>query len=191
MAVGRGSINRVANASNESKKDSAVDVGAEVKDIGSEDNKQKKRMFSLAEPSQCIDTLYEGGTSCFAEVKLSSINPVPASWIKKCTIERDITKLIQSIEKYGLLEPLVVRQTGDEIYQLLSGYARLEAMSSLKFETVVVKNAGVMDNILAKEIFAELHKNQDQKTDQDGINIHEQKFQMISSIKSELPSYLL
>ena len=184
MAVGRGSIKRVINASNEAKREEEKAVRKENQNETSEEEKQNNQMSATAAEDLKGRTQLSAGRPYLEEVKLDCIKSVPASWIKKRTSDKDIRILMESIKKYGLLEPLLVCQTGDREYQLLSGYSRLKALEGLNCETTSVKVMDIADRSLAKEIYTELHK-------EERDNVHEKKFQVITSITSELPSYLL
>lgn len=51
-------------------------------------------------------------------------------------IEKDIDELASSIEKIGLLEPVVVHPTGDGKYELLTGQRRFLAVQRLGWKTI-------------------------------------------------------
>lgn len=70
------------------------------------------------------------------------------------TDEGDLQTLAQSIEKIGLIQPIVI----SEEYELLSGYRRLHACKMLGWETIEVKLVTVGDDEL-KRLDWEYHEN--------------------------------
>ena len=68
--------------------------------------------------------------------------------------EGDLETLAQSIEKIGLIQPVVI----SEEYELLSGYRRLHACKMLGWETIEVKLITVGDDEL-KRLDWEYHEN--------------------------------
>ncbi len=68
--------------------------------------------------------------------------------------EGDLQALAQSIEKIGLIQPIII----SEEYELLSGYRRLHACKMLGWETIEVKLVTVGDDEL-KRLDWEYHEN--------------------------------
>ncbi len=68
--------------------------------------------------------------------------------------EGDLQTLAQSIEKIGLIQPVVI----SEEYELLSGYRRLHACKMLGWETIEVKLVTVGEDAL-KRLDWEYHEN--------------------------------
>ncbi len=66
----------------------------------------------------------------------------------------DIDTLAQSIEKMGLIHPVII----SEKYELLSGYRRLQACKKLGWDTIQVKIVTIGDDDL-KKIDWEYHEN--------------------------------
>lgn len=72
------------------------------------------------------------------EVPLLSITPNPDQ--PRTNFKQDeIEELAASIEKDGLLQPIVVRPLGDDKYQIIAGERRWQACRFLKMETVPVR----------------------------------------------------
>lgn len=71
------------------------------------------------------------------ELLIDSLIPYPNQPFKPYDDEQ-LTPLVQSIGKYGILEPLIVRKTEKEKYQIVSGHNRLNAAKRLGFERVPV-----------------------------------------------------
>ncbi len=78
----------------------------------------------------------------------------------------DIDTLAQSIEKMGLIHPVII----SEKYELLSGYRRLQACKKLGWETIQVKIVAIGDDDL-KKIDWEYHENIGRKD----LNVDETK----------------
>lgn len=72
------------------------------------------------------------------ELPLEMISPnpdQPRTYFKK----EEIEELAASIEKDGLLQPIVVRPVGENAYQIIAGERRWQACKYLKLETVPVR----------------------------------------------------
>lgn len=89
-----------------------------------------------------------------------------------------------SIQKYGVLEPLLTWQKGERQFVVLDGNKRLNAVKNLGIETVPVYTISVMDEGQAKEIYEELHR---YAAEVETLPKHE----VVSSIPSSVPVYLL
>lgn len=165
MAVGKGSILRATNAVNSNGYDKK-DINEEIKSIGNE----------------IVKDNYE---NTFLEVPLSQIKSVPKSWLPKKVLKSQVDELTLSIKKYGLLEPVILRKLKDNQFQLLSGYKRMESVKENGENSILARVLEEMSDSDAKGIYEELHKNSNIN------NIHELKYQVISSIQSDMPEYLL
>ena len=60
----------------------------------------------------------------------------PASWNPNRMDEATLKKLKESLNRYGLVEPLVVRPMKDSTYEVLSGNQRLKVISDINPESV-------------------------------------------------------
>lgn len=67
-------------------------------------------------------------------IEISRISPNP-NQPRKVFSEESIIKLADSIRQYGVIQPLVVRKTGEN-YELVSGERRLRASKELGLDTV-------------------------------------------------------
>ena len=76
-----------------------------------------------------------------AELPVSAISPNPYQ-PRTSFDEESIQELAQSISQVGLLQPLLVRRTGKDTYELVAGERRLRAVTSLGMEkvTCIVQN---------------------------------------------------
>ena len=143
------------------------------------------RATNAADVSKPSVSTKEVHLNALLEIPLSQITSVPSAWFAYTHLKPQVGELSKSIKKLGLIEPIILRQMKEEQFQLLSGYKRLEAVKELGQETILARVLGEMTSKEAREIFEELHKNSNRD------NIHEVKFQVISSIQSDMPEYLL
>lgn len=122
-----------------------------------------------------------------SKIRVDQIHPVPDSWRKSGQLMEYSKELVQSIQKHGMLEPVILRRIGDDQFQLLSGYKRLQVIKDLGDEFISSRVMEKLSDQEAKEIFQDLHGKKEKKTD----NIHEYKFKAVSSLSNDLPTYLL
>ncbi len=69
-------------------------------------------------------------------VDISTTKLRPAPWNPNQMDETMMSRLRESISKYGLVEPLVVRKIDEAQYEVLSGNQRLKVVEEMGFETV-------------------------------------------------------
>ncbi len=83
-----------------------------------------------------------------SEVPVGSIDPNP--WQPRSVVaDADIAELAESLREHGLVQPVVVRPTGDR-YQLIAGQRRLAAAKRLGWERVLVRVLEVDDRQMAE-----------------------------------------
>ena len=68
------------------------------------------------------------------DITLTELRPAP--WNPNQMDERMMERLRESISRYGLVEPLVVRKINSEQYEVLSGNQRLKVLDEMGFEMV-------------------------------------------------------
>ena len=68
------------------------------------------------------------------ELPLEQLKEAP--WNPNRMDEVIMTRLRESISRYGLVEPLVVRKVKDSVYEVLSGNQRLRVLREMNFEKV-------------------------------------------------------
>jgi ParB family chromosome partitioning protein len=85
----------------------------------------------------------------FTEIKISQIKPNPNQPRTDFSEER-ITELMKSIEKDGLLQPILVRPEGSD-YQIVAGERRWQACKRLGFKTIAAKVV-IANDVEAQEI---------------------------------------
>jgi ParB family chromosome partitioning protein len=85
----------------------------------------------------------------FTEIKTSQIKPNP-NQPRTDFSEEKIAELMKSIEKDGLLQPILVRPEGSD-YQIVAGERRWQACKRLGFKTIAAKVV-IANDIEAQEI---------------------------------------
>jgi hypothetical protein len=147
------------------------------------------------------------------------IKSVPSEWHRKEYHNQSIKELIDSIRKFGLIEPVIVRRLKDDEFQLLSGYGRLLAVKELSHPCVTTRVIDGISDGEAEELYHNLHQENnpsklymntigksgsieemddtleensflDKGLGQDS-SIHELKFKAVTTISKDLPVYLL
>lgn len=76
----------------------------------------------------------QAGAPGYLEVAVDSIEPSPYQARREFT-EDQLQELAESIRSEGLLQPIVVRKTGDK-YQLIAGERRWRAFQQIKLKTI-------------------------------------------------------
>ncbi len=108
--------------------------------------------------SASADTAVAGAR--FAEIPIASIAPnsvQPRSHFD----EEALAELVTSIREVGLLQPIVVRQTGPESYELVMGERRLRASKQVGLTRIpaIVRETG--DDVMLRDALLEnLHRQQ-------------------------------
>lgn len=121
-----------------------------------------------------------------AKLYISSLINPPEEWIFYSNSSSELEALKASINKYGIIEPIIVRKLEDDIFQILSGQLRVKAASQLGIEEI---KSEIIENLTyeeAHEIFMDLHKDKSSVSE-----FSRTKFKAISMIKNDLPDYLL
>jgi len=77
------------------------------------------------------------GAPGYAEIAVSQIEPSPFQARREFT-PGQLSELAESIRSEGLLQPIVVRKTGDS-YQLIAGERRWRAFQSLKLKKIAAR----------------------------------------------------
>ncbi len=97
-------------------------------------------------------------------IELSIEKLIEAPWNPNQMDEVTLKRLIESINRYGLVEPLVVRPTVDSQYEVLSGNQRLKAITSMGFKRVpcVVVNLNDSEAMLLAQALNNLRGEDDQ-----------------------------
>jgi ParB family chromosome partitioning protein len=96
----------------------------------------------------------------FAEIPIERITPNPAQPRTHFDAEA-LAELVTSIREVGLLQPIVVRPTGPDAYELVMGERRLRAAKEAELERIpaIVRDTG--DEVMLRDALLEnLHRQQ-------------------------------
>jgi ParB family chromosome partitioning protein len=96
----------------------------------------------------------------FAEVDVAAITPNPRQ-PRQVFDEEAMAELVHSVREVGLLQPVVVRPTGDASYELIMGERRWRAVQEAGLSTIpaIVRETG--DDVLLRDALLEnLHRAQ-------------------------------
>lgn len=145
----------------------------------------KRANNSTTSESYKAESIPSSFSSMIETEKLSS---VPEEWFPYKSSTKQLEDLKNSILKFGVLEPILVRKIKDDNFQILSGYLRLKACNALDIKLIKCIITENISDETAKEIFIELHKNNIANTN---AAIEKIKYQTTSKITTELPNYLL
>ncbi|MCU1488547.1 MAG: parB-like partition protein [Actinomycetia bacterium] len=96
----------------------------------------------------------------FSEIPVDRITPNP-SQPRQHFDDEALTELVTSIREVGLLQPIVVRQTGPEAYELVMGERRLRASKEAGLDRIpaIVRETGD-DAMLRDALLENLHRQQ-------------------------------
>lgn len=96
----------------------------------------------------------------FAEVPLEAVSPNPRQ-PREVFDEDALAELVTSIKEVGLLQPVVVRQTGPERYELIMGERRLRACKDAGLERIpAIVRATEDEKLLLDALLENLHRAQ-------------------------------
>ncbi|WP_100837230.1 ParB/RepB/Spo0J family partition protein [Kitasatospora fiedleri] len=94
----------------------------------------------------------------FAELPLESISPNPRQ-PREVFDEEKLAELVASIKEVGLLQPVVVRQTGPERYELIMGERRWRASRIAGLDVIpAIVRATEDDKLLLDALLENLHR---------------------------------
>lgn len=83
------------------------------------------------------------GLAGYQEISVAAVEPSPYQARREIPAEQ-LAELAESIRSEGLLQPIVVRRTGDK-YQLIAGERRWRAFQQLKLKTIPARIAEASD----------------------------------------------
>jgi ParB family chromosome partitioning protein len=96
----------------------------------------------------------------FAEIPVDAISPNPRQ-PREVFDEEALAELVQSIVEVGLLQPVVVRQTAPERYELVMGERRWRACREAGLRTIpAIVRATEDDKLLLDALLENLHRSQ-------------------------------
>lgn len=96
----------------------------------------------------------------FAEIPIEAITPNPRQ-PRQVFEEEALAELVHSVKEVGLLQPVVVRRTGEDRYELIMGERRWRAMQEAGLETIPSIVRDTSDDALLRDALLEnLHRSQ-------------------------------
>lgn len=122
-----------------------------------------------------------------------SVSKLPISSIGLLSVAKtadDISGIKSSVEKRGMLCPVLVAATNKGDLWLVDGYIRLAAAKELSFEQINAVVINVDTKTQANTIYNEIHKALSAAPKADN-NIHEEKFRIVAIKDRDLPVHLL
>ncbi len=102
--------------------------------------------------------------------------------------ETDLEPLKKSIEKKGVLLPLLVAVTPENNVWLIDGYRRYYAAKSLDIKQIDAVVAAVKNKNEVNRLYKEIKSAKQNKKPDD---IREEKFKVLAVVDHDLPAYLL
>lgn len=102
--------------------------------------------------------------------------------------ETDLEPLKKSIEKRGVLLPLLVAVTPENNVWLIDGYCRYYAAKSLDIKQIDAVVAAVENKNEVNRLYKEIKSAKQNKKPDD---IREEKFKVLAVVDHDLPAYLL
>ncbi len=114
---------------------------------------------SAAAPSAASEMTAVAG-AYFAELPVTGISPNPRQ-PRQVFEEEAMAELVHSVKEVGLLQPVVVRRTGDDTYELIMGERRWRATQQAGHDTIpaIVRETGD-DDLLRDALLENLHRAQ-------------------------------
>lgn len=103
--------------------------------------------------------------------------------------QQKLSVLKESIKKYGLLQPIIVLKKENSVFEVISGYMRLEACRALGFEEIPCRILENISDLEAEELYKNLHECQRELISQEKKDLTVSKNFSVS--KAALPEYLL
>ena len=96
----------------------------------------------------------------FADIPVGQISPNPRQ-PRQVFDEQDMAELVHSIREIGLLQPIVVRQTAPETYELIMGERRWRAHQKAGLETIgAIVRETTDEDLLRDALLENLHRSE-------------------------------
>lgn len=115
---------------------------------------------SSVEPARVEVALAPVAGARFAELPVGSISPNPRQ-PRTVFDEEAMAELVHSISEIGLLQPVVVRATGEDSYELIMGERRWRATQEAGLDTIpaIIRDTSD-DDLLRDALLENLHRSQ-------------------------------
>ncbi|MDX5400407.1 MAG: ParB/RepB/Spo0J family partition protein, partial [Actinomycetes bacterium] len=127
---------------------------------GSVDDQPSAAAPSATAPGPDLDGLAPVEGAYFAEVPVEAITPNPRQ-PRQVFEEEALAELVHSVKEVGLLQPVVVRRTGEDRYELIMGERRWRAVQEAVIDTIpaIVRDTSD-DDMLRDALLENLHRSQ-------------------------------
>ena len=133
LAVGKGSLQRAANAAGKGQKKNVGETKESVvlkeKEAAQEKGKAAKTPRKKSVKKQSI---------YLATVPAEFLQDIPDTWRGPRYVRPNVSALAESISKHGILEPVPAVQIGENTYQIVGGSKRMQVVQMLGIEQVPV-----------------------------------------------------
>ncbi len=143
-------------------------------------SKGSLKRVSSASASNNTTNIHTGFTASYQNLPLSALTTNALS-----VDSTPSTDLLDAIQRWGILEPLIVRALDGEKFEVISGVKRLNACRKIGLHEVPCRILGVLTDSEALSIREAL------QPDRRMNPLHQTKFIAVSRISSTLPDHLL
>jgi ParB family transcriptional regulator, chromosome partitioning protein len=149
-----------ASPSEEAAASAAADGGAGSEGASTTDGQPSGGGLS-AEPERIVpEGLAPVDGAYFAEVDVTAITPNPRQ-PRQVFDEEALAELVHSVKEVGLLQPVVVRRTGEDRYELIMGERRWRATQEAGLEKIPAIVRETSDDAMLRDALLEnLHRSQ-------------------------------
>jgi len=150
--LGKGLGSLIPNKRNDEKSSSVTSFGLPINGSDTKDNGTKSSMHSVTAHSSTAPTMQKmGNGKDMLRISIDTITANPYQPREQFE-HQQLEELIDSIKRYGILQPLVVVHKNDGTYELIAGERRLRAaeIAGLHEVPVVVRDA--VDNEVLLEL---------------------------------------
>lgn len=158
LAVGKGSLQRAANAAGKGRKAKAADndqVKMTAVTAGADDSQMKKIEAAENPVQQEVDAAkpkkvkkdtakttrkksVKKQVTYLLTVPAETLQDIPQTWRGTKYVRPNVSALAESISKCGILEPIPAVQTGENTYQIVGGSKRMQVVQMLGIGQVPV-----------------------------------------------------
>jgi ParB family chromosome partitioning protein len=155
LGRGLGSLIPTAPPVNESRDDAVLSAGAPGTDAAGRESTGSADVARIEDPGlMAVDGAH------FAELPVDRIRPNPAQ-PRQVFDEEAMAELVHSVKEIGLLQPVVVRKTGPEEYELVMGERRWRATRQAGLATIPAIVRETDDTAMLRDALLEnLHRAQ-------------------------------
>ena len=158
--LGRGLGSLIPTAPSQPAPPSSTETSTETSIAGTEVRPPSQGTNGTAEASASGADAPGPAGAYFAELPITQVRP-NARQPRQVFEEEALAELVHSIREVGLLQPVVVRRTGDESYELIMGERRWRASQEAGRDTIPAIVRETDDNDMLRDALLEnLHRSQ-------------------------------